>query len=331
MKKQLFTGAAYSLLFLLAAFGFTACKKLPDGFISNLIRYEEEPIVIQKGRVKVSSALNLDGSTKPAKVRVLHFYNKATGAIVDSIFNKKYKIKAWKGLYDPATDTTLALIEAKQYDIETTPIVINEASGQVEANYTTINLPVGEYEFDLEISNAAGTRVYNRVGKINLIDAPPYETSGLYVRMIKVGNESQGTSLTSGISVTVNRVADAPNQVTLKFVDKNGVAFNPQAGEVQRRPFLPTRPFLQSLEEYAMSWTHFNDRIEAKYGVVPFPLNSLGNAYLWYYRIPAQYFSHDNQVAYPNDQWSANPRVQCRIFVPGSYTIEFKYNNFIHR
>ncbi len=46
---------------------YNSCKKLPDGFLSQLVRYEEDPIIIQKGRVKVSSALNFDGSSKAGK------------------------------------------------------------------------------------------------------------------------------------------------------------------------------------------------------------------------------------------------------------------------
>ena len=67
----------------------SGCKKLPDGFLSPIIRYEEDPILISKGRVYVSSALNFDGSSKPAKVKLLHVYNKTTGEIVDDIFFKK--------------------------------------------------------------------------------------------------------------------------------------------------------------------------------------------------------------------------------------------------
>ena len=122
---------------------YNSCKKLPDGFLSQLVRYEEDPIIIQKGRVKVSSALNFDGSSKPAKIRLVHIYDKATGNVVDDMFLKKYTIKVWTALYDSKTDTTLELIAAKQADAEITPIVINEVSGQVEANFTTFNVPAG--------------------------------------------------------------------------------------------------------------------------------------------------------------------------------------------
>ena len=54
------------LLAITCVITLAACKKLPDGFLSSIIRYEEDPILIAKGRVYVTSALNLDGSVRPA-------------------------------------------------------------------------------------------------------------------------------------------------------------------------------------------------------------------------------------------------------------------------
>ena len=317
---------------------FSACKKVPDGFLSSLVRYEEEPIIIQKGRTKLSSGLNFDGSSKPVKITMLHIYEKATGKNVDSIFNKKYTIKGWKGLYDPKTDTTLALIEAKQMDLEVTPIVINESSGQVEANYTTLYVPAGNYEFDVQISNSAETKVYPKLGQLQIVDAAPFEANPTlgtpYVRMIKVGNEAVGTSVLTNVIVNVERTADKPNKVIVKIVDKNGIAFNPKAGEIIRRPNAgnnPVPPYLQTLQDYSLKTDLFDDRMEFTYGTLPFPLNSLGNGFNIYYRIPTKFFSHTNQAAYPDGLYSANPRFVFRAYVPGTYVITFKANDLTHK
>jgi hypothetical protein len=325
----------YFILFGLTLFG--GCKKVPEGFLSQYIRYEEEPIIVQKGRTKVSSALNLDGSNKPVSVKLLHIYNKATGAVVDDMFLKKYSIKGWKSQYDNKTDTTLELIAAKQFDMEVTPITINPVSGQVEANFTTLYLPAGDYVFDLEISNPVGTKQYPKIGAIQLVDAKPYEAhpeiGTPYNRMIKVGNEAIGTSLFTP-TVTINRVADNPNVVVVKFVDKNGVAFNPKAGEVIRRPNTgtnPVPPFLQTLQDYSLRSTLFDDRMEFSFGVVPFPLVSLGNGFNIYYRIPTQYFKHDNLVAFPEGGFSANPRFVFRAYSPGKYEITYKFTDLVHK
>lgn len=327
----------YLLVLVLLTGMFNSCKKVPDGFLSPLVRYEEDPIIIQKGRTKVSSALNFDGSTKPAKIRMVHIYDKATGKIVDDMFLKQYPIKIWTALYDSKTDTTLALIAAKQKDTLMTPIVINDVSGQVEANFTTFNLPSGDYEFDLEISNGASTMLYPKLGQIQLIDAPAFEANPElgtpYLRMIRVGNESMGTSIFSPI-VSVERTADEPNKVILKIVDKNGVPFNPNAGEILRRPnggVNPIPPYLQTLQDYSLKTEVFDDRMEFTFGVLPFPLASLGNGYNIYYRIPTQFFSHDDQVKYPDGQYSANPRFVFRAYLPGTYLITYHATDITHK
>lgn len=327
----------YTVIAFVVFIGMTGCKKLPDGFLSDSVRYEENPIIIQKGRVKVSSALNLDGSAKPVSVKLLHIYEKATGKNVDDIFSKKYTLKTWTALYDPKTDTTLELIRAKQADAEITPIVINNISGQVEANFTTVNIPSGNYVFDLEIANGAGRKVYEKIGEIELKDAKPYEAhpeiGTPYTRMIKVGNEAQGTSLFTPL-VSIQRTADAPDKVIVKMTDKNGVPFNPKSGEIIRRPNTgnnPVPPFLQTLQDYSLKTELFDDRMEFTYGVVPFPLNSLGNGFNIYYRIPSQYLSHDDQVKFPDGQFSANPRFVFRSYVPGTYVITFKMTDVTHK
>ncbi len=337
MKSTLLIKVLLAILIIVTLGG---CKKLPDGFLSPIIRYEEDPILIAKGRVYVSSALNFDGSSKPATVKLLHIYDKATGQIVDDLFLKKDTIKVWTALYDPKMDTTLELIAAKQKDAVVTPISVNESSGQLEANFLTLYLPSGDYTFDLEISNGASSKVYEKIGNFTLVDKKPYEAhpeiGSPYVRMIKVGNESVGTSLTSAndVEVLIDRTGNSPNKVTVKMVDKNGIPFNPQAGEIARRPNTgnnPVPPFLQTLQDYSLKTQLFNDRMEFSYGTIPFPLSSLGNGYNIYYRIPTQFFSHTNQVAYPDGEWSANPRFVFRAFVPGSYLITFKLKSIVHK
>ena len=84
MKIYKYLGIAIVLMLVVVA-----CKKLPDGFISDGLGYEESPINIPRGRTKTSTALNVDGSSQPTTVRVVHFYDKATGAIVDDLLDRK--------------------------------------------------------------------------------------------------------------------------------------------------------------------------------------------------------------------------------------------------
>lgn len=326
MKSVRYLGA---ILFLVGT--VVACKKLPNGFISDGLRYEESPITIPRGRTKTSTALNIDGSTQPVTVKVIHFYNSTTGAIADDLFKKEYTIKGWTAVYNPLTDTTEAAIRAKQKDIVVNPITVNAVSGQVEANYTSNNLPLGSYHFDLEIANSAGIKTYPKIGAINIVDAPKYETpTPASNGARKVGDETVNVALASPL-VTINKVGSDENKVILKYVDKNNIPFNPLSGEITYRPQPGlTTGSLQTMKMYAMKTTLFNDRTEFSFGTVPFPYLSLGNGFNYYYRIPTQFIHFDNPKLIDN-QYSANPRFSFQSFDAGVYEIVVKLTDLSHR
>lgn len=328
MKKLIIK--ALALVILVSAITI-ACKKVPDGFLSPNIRYEEVPILVPQGIVKVSTALTLDGSAMPIKVKLLHVYDRATGKNVDDIFSKKYTIKVWTGLYDPKLDNTLEKINAKRKDSLVLPISINEFSGQLEANIATLNVPLGEYEFDLEVSNSAGSKVYPKIGRFNLIPAASYEIPAVGSQVaFKVGAENISKVLSPTL-ISVVKLAEAPDKVIVRMVDKNGVPFNAAAGEIGRRPLSGTAVgFLQTMDLYSLSVTNFADRMEFVYGTVPFPLSSLGNGFNYYYRIPTQYVHFDDPTL-PDGQYSCNARFSFRAFIPGTYEVTVKIPGVTHR
>ncbi|MGI8950791.1 MAG: hypothetical protein ACR2FN_04300 [Chitinophagaceae bacterium] len=332
MKSKYFPVKFLLSVFILSA--FISCKKLPNGFLSPTVRYEQIPIIVSRGRTLVSAGLNFDGSSIPASIKLLHVYDSA-GNNVDNIFFKQYTIKGWTALYDPATDTTLAQIAAKQTDMQITPIIINSSSGQVEANYTTLFVPSGLYSFDLQISNGAGTRVYPKIGQMQFLDPIFADNAGDagYEKMYKVGNESI-SGFAGTPEIDIQHISDTPNVVILKIVDKNGVPWNPAAGEIIPRPYPglnPPQPYLQTLSDYALTTTKYSDRMEFTYGTLPFPLISKGNGFSIYYRIPTQYFSADNQDQFPGGEWSLNPRFGLRVYVQGKYDVIVKLNDMTHR
>jgi hypothetical protein len=308
-----------------------SCKKVPDGFLSPNIRYEETPILVPQGIVKVSTALTLDGSAMPINVKLLHIYDRATGKVVDDIFTAKYPIKVWTALYDPKIDNTIEKINAKRKDSLVLPISINQYSGQLEANIATLNLPVGEYEFDLEVSNSAGSKVYPKIGKFNLNPAAPYEIPGVgRHQAFKVGAETTIKELIPTV-ITVKKLSETPDQLIVRITDKNGVPFNAAAGEIARRPNAGNVPgFLQTMDLYSLTANNFADRMEFTYGTVPFPLASLGNGFNYYYRIPTQFVDFDDP-SLPDGQYSSNARFSFRAFVPGTYEVTVKIPDVTHK
>lgn len=329
MKKIFYLYVAVISAFIIITY---SCKKSTVGFLSPYIHYEQDPIQIPKGRPFVSSALNPDGSTMPFTATVIHYYNKATGQIVDSLFNKKFPVQTFTGYIDPKKDTTLQQIESF-VKIENLPAVkVLPESGQVSANSGALNLPAGEYQYDLRITNEAGTRIYPKIGDFVLVDTTDYESltyGAPYDHLFEVGHENI-TGVAKAPIFTVTRTAAAPNNITLQFLDKNGVPFDPAKNEVVRRPnsgVNPVPPYLQTLQDYTTAYTVTDQAMIFQFPFVPFPLNSLGNNFNIYYRIPTQYFHLDGQ---PDGKWSLNPRFALQVFLPGSYTVTMQLPDVTH-
>ena len=303
----------------------SSCKKIPDGSLSPLIRYEQSPIQVPQGRAYVSYAINPEGSTKPLNIKLLRVYNRETGQDVTDIFMKEYPHRIWKGVYNPKVDTTLELINAKLIDTMIRPININPASGQLESNYTTVNLPLGKYKFDLEIGNAVSTKVYPNIGEFDIIEAPFFiiDAPRSTVAM-KVGAEGTTKVIPSNNSHQITeRISPEGNKVIVRFFDSKGNLFNPKKGELAQRPQSGNTPgFLQTMQDYSLKSTLFDDRMEFDFAVVPFPFTSLGNGFNYYYRIPAKYVEFDPSLELPYNTYSCNARFNFRCFVPGTYKID---------
>ncbi|WP_343563173.1 hypothetical protein [Sphingobacterium sp.] len=309
----------------LAALSLIGCKKIPEGNLSDIIRYETLPIEIQMGRSTVSTAINPAGSSKPIEIKLLKVYEKETGKDVTDVFLQTFPIKIWKKLYDSKVDTTLALIAAKQKDTVMTALSINKFSGAIESTPNTLKLPKGHYVFDLEIKNAVGTRVYPAIGEFKLVEAPYFDVPAVRSTVaMKVGAETTTKSIPSNAShIKVTYLGSGENKVVVKIVDKNGVPFNPKKGEIARRPNSGTAGgYLQTMQDYSISTTLFDDRMEFVYGVLPFPLVSLGNGFNYYYRIPAPYVKFDDSLELPYNTYSCNARFSFQAFVPGTYQVE---------
>ncbi|ANH81618.1 hypothetical protein A8C56_12085 [Niabella ginsenosidivorans] len=347
------------------------CTKIGSGFLSPYVQYASDFTVI-RGRVSSSYTLVTDGSSLPMKIKLMHVYNE-NGDIVDDMFTRTYPVEVWSGMYDPKTDTNYAAIMAKRKTVELPPIVVNESSGVLEANAGTLNLPLGSYSVDLQVSNEAGSEIVQKIINITLVDGKPVEITpetGAFSASLLVAGTAGGAGAAGGsnngtlfngnnnpfVDYTITRFADTPNVFVLKVVDRNGVVFNPKKGELAKRPnsgLNPDPPFLQNLQDYAPdTFQALDTAMILKYPLVPFPLQSLGNGFNMYYRIPTKYVQIDSTSA-----WSSNAagdlykgtadthylgvytsgkfdyaiRIPMRIFVPGSYRLVVRLLNATHQ
>ena len=129
-----------------------------------------------------------------------------------------------------------------------------------------------------------------------------------------------------------------------------------EKGEFTKRPnsgLNPVPPFLQNLQDYAPdTFVASDSAISLKYPLTPFPINSLGNGYNMYYRVPAQYVHIDSTTSwtsntagnlykgisdshyrgmYKDGLYDYSLRIPMRVQVPGSYEIKIKILNATHR
>jgi len=331
--KFLYKHRAVLALLLLIAGLSGSCKKYAQGFLGPYAQYPKTNYTVPRGQLYSSDAMNPDGSSGPLTVKLLHAYDSA-GNMVDTLFTKTYPVTTWTAAFDFTTDSTDALVTAKQKIVQMPAIIVNPTNGVIEGNSATLYFPKGTYFFDLQLGNNTGTETLKRVVSITVADEPPYKAvpdlGTTYDKLYKVGNESVAKSAKTPI-IDIERVADSPNEVVWKMVDKNGRAFDPLAGEIQKRPGTgvnPNPPYLQTLEDYTKNHSYTDTTMIFRFPIVPFPFSSLGNGYNIYYRIPTQYIHIDG---FADDTWSANPRLPLRIFQFGKYTVTMKFPDITHR
>ncbi|MGE8292175.1 MAG: hypothetical protein ACN6ON_10865 [Sphingobacterium sp.] len=319
MKKTLY------YLMIAGLVTIAGCKKIADGNLSEIVRYEQQPMQIIQGRSVVTDAINPAGSTKPFTIKLVKIYKSETGEDVTDLFLQKYKLKVWKSAYFTRIDTTQALIDAKMKDTMIYPINLNSFSGQLDANDNTRRLPVGLYKFDVEVTNSVGTKLFPAIGEFKLVPPVPFEMPAVRsTAAIMVGDETKSKSIPSNAShIKVTQLSKKGNKVIVRFLDKNGVPFNPKKGEVARRPLTGSDGgYLQTMQDYSIGTVLYDDRIEFTYGVMPFPLVSLGNGYNYYYRIPTKYVHFDDALGIKDDTYNCNPRFSFRAFEEGDYQID---------
>ena len=299
-----------------------ACTKYQDGFLSPYVQYAVNEFSIVRGRVSTSYSLITDGSNIPMHVEWTHIYD-STGKIVDDMFLKKYPVEIWTAAYDPNTDKDFASITAKRGVDSLPPIVVNASNGTISSNSASLNLPLGTYTMDLQVTNSAGTEELKNIMKINIVDGKPLETTpevgNFSLSLLKAGTASgvgalggsNNGTLFNGVNnpfvdFSVTRLADAPNLLTIKVTDASGTPFNPKAGEIAKRPnsgLNPNPPFLQNLQDYAPdTFTASDTAMSLKFPLVPFPITSLGNGFNMYYRIPTRYVQIDSTSGWTSNQ-----------------------------
>lgn len=319
--KLLYTAATLVLSVTLCC-----CEKKDEGFLSNKLFYRANPFPASKGRVTTSAPLEVDGSTQTVMVKLLAVRDK-TGAIADKL-TKEYEIPVYKGEIR-STDTTLALVSQKLGTAMYKPFNINEVGGRIEVTPASMFVDTGTYEFDIEATNIKGSVTVNNIARVRITPAVPFQLVRQFASTSAVGQEATFVTQ-SAFAVTVERIPSGPNKIIVKFVDKNGVIFNPKTNEVIPRATLAgTTGLRYEYRQFAPFYPEEKTDTALVYQypekIPTFPLYTLNNAYLSSYRIPAV-FNDLNVNINPEFSVRLYPADEGVPFVKGTWIITNKVN-----
>jgi hypothetical protein len=325
--------------------GFFACKKVETGFLSDFVRYASNPLRVKPGVYYMSASILSDGSTPPFKISILDIRNKATGKTATEFFTKN-NVDIWKSPYDPAKDTTLALIMAKRTTVSKLPLEVSPQSGSLIFNQSTAFIPAGDYELDLQIENPNGTKVYRNICQIVMEQAPPdveyinvpyflpindaSEVTVAFAHQSEWIDPSIGQSTSALLKIT--RLANSPNQIIFKIKDKNGALIAPS--EYKKRPSGDT--FLSNYSNFSYKTTVTDTAVLYDYAQAPFPDPYFDGNPNAYYRIEAKNFASIDTAdtrnwappgQIPYGTWNKFPvkayvRFNTKINKPGQYLYE---------
>jgi hypothetical protein len=312
---------------------FNSCTKINDGkvgFFSDQIRYLEDTLQIERGTARFSTKpIDLDGSTAPLKFELLDIRDSKGKSVKADFLEKKYPIATFKegAVFNVDEDTTLALLNAKRTVTEVPGMYFLENSGILLTNQASENFPLGQYVIDVKASGPRGEKIFKNFQYFNIVDP---DVSRLIVFTDRVSN-SQSPPNGSDFLVqaapifTFQQISPAGTTLIVKFLDKNGVPFNPKNGEIERRGDRP------EFTNYArFNPVIFTDTaLVLKYEIAPFPITQYINkatgqnwGFLIYYRINNNFCQVDG---FAPKARHVLPRFSMRVNGRGTYMLTFKF------
>ncbi|WP_142682981.1 DUF5007 domain-containing protein [Chitinophaga polysaccharea] len=297
------------------------CKKIEEGFLSDGLYVPDTPIKVQRGNAfQKTSAILADGTTQPMTVKLLDIRRADNKKHADE-FYKEYPVYVYTAAVDPAKDTTIELVNKKRELKKMQPYVFL-SSGQFVFNGATDSLPLDvTYEYDVEVSNVAGSKVYKNIGMLTTVDPPLVTETTANCNFFP--DDGSATVPMGAPVMTITRVNESGASVILKITDKDGKPFNPKKGEIIKRG---DRPIFENYTKFhPIEYT--DTAMICNFEIAPFPLSRYSSGgtnwnYLMYYRIPSAYVSVDKNIS--AKVGSVNPLFAFRLMKAGTYVVELR-------
>jgi hypothetical protein len=313
--KKLLGGA------LLLGLLITGCKKISEGFLSDGLYVPDSPIKVERGNpFQKTNAILPDGTTQPMTVKLLDIRRADNKKHADEFF-KEYPVYVYTASVDPKVDTTIEQVNKKRALKNMQPFVFLP-SGQFLFNGATDSLPVGvTYEYDVEVSNVAGSKLYRNIGTLTTIDPPLVTETTANCNFFP--DDGSSTVPMGAPVMTITRVSESGNSVILKLTDKDGKPFNPSKGEIIKRG---DRPVFENYARFhPIQYT--DTAMICNFEIAPFPLSRYSSGgtnwnYLMYYRIPSRFVSVDKGLT--SKVGSVNPLFAFRLMKAGTWLVELR-------
>ncbi|MCW3464059.1 DUF5007 domain-containing protein [Chitinophaga nivalis] len=299
----------------------TACKKIDEGFLSEGLYVPDAPITVERGNpFQKTAAILPDGTTQPMVVKLLDIRRADNKKHADEFF-KTYPVYVYTASVDPAKDTTIEQVNKKRALKSLQPFIFLP-SGQFVFNGATDSLPLGiTYEYDVEVSNVAGSKTYKNIGTLTTADPQLVKETSAGCNMFP--DDGSPTVPMPVPTLTVTKIKESGAMVILKITDKLGNPFNPKNGEIIKRG---DRPIFENYARFhPIEYT--DTSMICNFEIAPFPLskysaNGTNWNYLMYYRIPMKFVKIDPSLS--AKVGTINPLFQFRLMKAGTYVVEIR-------
>lgn len=324
MKKYIYMVMALVVSVIIWA----GCKKITVGFLSDSVYYVGSPFKIEKGKNgAITSELKGDGSTVPMKIKLLQIKKKGTEIRADELYQER-EIYVYKTAFDPEVHTTLELLNSIR-ELKSKPLFEFLPSGQFLFTSGTTVIPGGsEYTFDIEVSNESGAKVFKNIGELDFVEPQAFSINRNSATYLQDG----GATFESlpPVEITVTRTSNTGTNVIVKYVDEDGVPFNPKAGELIVRGDRPTLDSYAKFNPVVKTETQMSLNFE----IIPFPYKTIPGygSFDIFYRIPSDFVKVTNpKSTYPaNTKFNINPAIGFQLKQEGNYIVEVKIKGIKH-
>jgi len=213
---------------LIIAIVFASCTPPEVGYISDDIHALEDTIFVPRGVFKLSAAPAAEGSTYPLEWEITGITD-AQGNPTDDLFLER-EITTWTSAYDPNTDTTLELAQAKIEQTMEPSILMSSVSGEIAFTQATKFVENDIFKIHVKAKNVKGERQLDDFVVVKLlpfeaVEFPTEMRSRLqlgkgggafdigYTSVISNGNDDGVPSVLDGTHpyITVLKTSDEPS------------------------------------------------------------------------------------------------------------------------